>query len=394
MMLASKGAVPHLRRVMRRPSVVLLCVLMWALVGVTSAPASRQGSTTAVNPSPLQSWLAGGESLLWRPLGGAADPRTLLRDGIRRGKDFMVRRVGTRRIGVTPATGSRGRVGRHKGKRNPGARGRPVTPRRLQAAGIARGPAASTINWQGFPNRLIPAVGLLVIRYPNGVGTCTATVITRTLVLTAAHCVYNRKAGGEAQSFAFAPGLTWDNLDAKTYRTPYGIWAAGSQNWWAPRGYLDRLDPGLDFALVEFGPQPGWLSSTTGSFTASWNLRYTRVRQYIVGYPSDGFWSTRAGAWGFGQYACDSTYDGNWERLGSGYLLWTACTMNRGSSGGPWFIQLSNGTWTIGAVTSQCSGPVISADKYCVPWSNYSRGSYLNDNFRAFWRSVQPRLHW
>jgi Trypsin-like peptidase domain len=259
---------------------------------------------------------------------------------------------------------------------------------------MSRGPAVSTINWQGFPQKLIPAVGRLVIHYPRAWGTCTGTVVTRTLVLTAAHCVYNPKAGGGALAFAFAPGFTWANLDAETCRTPYGVWAAGSQNWWAPRGYLDRLDPGLDFALVEFGPQPGWLSSTTGSFTATWNLRYTRVRQYIVGYPSDGFWSTKAGTWGFGQYACDSTYDGNWETVGSGYLLWTACTMNRGSSGGPWFIQLTDGTWTIGAVTSQCSGPRISAEKYCYPWSNYSRGLYLNDNFRDFWRGVQPKLHW
>ena len=47
---------------------------------------------------------------------------------------------------------------------------------------------------------------------------------------------------------------------------------------------------------------------------------------------------------GRGQYVCDTTYGatlyGDYSLLGSGSLINVQCTMNRGSSGGPWFVPL------------------------------------------------------
>ena len=42
-----------------------------------------------------------------------------------------------------------------------------------------------------------------------GTGECSATVVSRTLLITAAHCIYSARAGGRATRILFVPGQTW-----------------------------------------------------------------------------------------------------------------------------------------------------------------------------------------
>lgn len=278
-----------------------------------------------------------------------------------------------------------------------------ATPARAPAAPVVS--AVSSLQWHGWLNQVMLTVGRIVAVYPLADGRiltslCSGTVVTRTLVVTAAHCVYSAANGGYAKEIYFYPGQTWgDAADPQSVRLPLGYWQAN--NWWAPDGYRFQGDGGLDYGLIEIGPAAdGWLSDyTRGAWTWTANLRYQALaRQYIVGYPSAGFWETARGYHGRGQYGCDTNYDpaagSETERIGSGYLMWSRCFMNRGSSGGPWFVAMSNGSWTIGAVSSQCSGRDMTPLNYCNPWADYIRGAYFNENFQAFWNGVQRQLRW
>jgi hypothetical protein len=227
----------------------------------------------------------------------------------------------------------------------------------------------------------MPAVGKIESVLANGKNSgCSGTVVTRTLLLTAAHCVYDHRSGFHTR-ILFTPGMTAGGLGS------YGVWEA--RRWWAPRGYLAG-DDSQDYALVEFGPQAGrYIGDVTGTWTIHFGQPWPRGRRvYAAGYPASGFWNTAAGFLGRGQYACDTTYD-RYASLGSGYELWLPCTMNRGSSGGPWFGQLANGQWTIVGVNSKCWGPNMhDPDRYCDPYSYNLRSPYLDSRFLAFWQSI------
>ena len=107
-----------------------------------------------------------------------------------------------------------------------------------------------------------------------------------------------------------------------------------------------------------------------------------------------GFWSGAAGRNGRGQYACDVTIDTeDWRTAGTGWELYAPCYMNGGASGGPWFVQKTDGSWTIGGVSNRCwSATNMSPTAYCQPYSDFLRASYLDSRFLAFWNAVQPQL--
>lgn len=80
--------------------------------------------------------------------------------------------------------------------------------------------AASALSWQGWPSPLTPAVGKIEFVKANGQqSSCSGTVVTRTLVLTAAHCLYDAQAGGYDRAVYFAPGM-YLNQDLRTTARP------------------------------------------------------------------------------------------------------------------------------------------------------------------------------
>jgi hypothetical protein len=290
-----------------------------------------------------------------------------------------VRRAGARRVVVT-CTG----------------RSRAATARRCLAKAAERlGPTgrAATLDWQGFPASTIPAVGRLIIDYPGGYGTCSGTVVSRTLVLTAGHCFepYN---GSYPTGVVFLPGATWtSSTDKLDHSMPYGKWIA--THWWQTGAWQSGHDGALDWALVEIPPadngQP--ISAYTGSWRIQPGINFSRGAQiYAAGYPSSGYWATAAAGLGRGQYACSMTWDGEWQSIGSGWELFSRCTMNRGASGGPWFVRLSDGSWVIGGINNRCKSRWDTATAWCDPYADYMRSSYIDNRFNTFWNSVQPLL--
>ena len=242
---------------------------------------------------------------------------------------------------------------------------------------------ASQLTWNGWPSQLSPAVGKILAIKANGLGSaCTGTVVSRTLMLTAAHCLYE---GGYHRKITFAPSATAAGDGSLVL--PYGKWEAS--NWWVPEAYKAG-DMSFDYGLVEIPPVGGrYLGDVTGSWSITPGLKWANGRHaYLMGYPATGFWATAAGYFGNGQYGCDVNWDEGYSRSGSGYDLWATCTMNGGASGGPWFVEGADGRWTIGGVNSRCYGPVDANGKACVPKANYMISSYIDNRFYDFWNLV------
>lgn len=338
------------------------------------APIGRPGQRLGLGANP-----SGGAA---KP--GAIGPKPKLTIGCRRtGKRFTcrVRRPGAHRTLVTCKARKKAKARRTC----------------LKKATQRLGPSArtATLDWQGFPAQRMAAVGKLLMFYPNGyTGFCTGTVVSRTLVLAAGHCL-NPIQGAAVDNIVFLPGATWGSSDDQyDFVAPYGKWAAS--HWWATNAWNDQGDPALDWALIEIPPADGGqaISQVTGSWNIQPNIRFGKGAQiYSVGYPTSGYWATSAGGRGRGQYACSTTWDGAWQYIGSGWELWTRCTMNRGASGGPWFVKLGSGSWVVGGINNRCDSHFPrTATEYCDPYSDSMRSSYIDNRFYDFWSSVQSLL--
>lgn len=262
---------------------------------------------------------------------------------------------------------------------------------------------------QGFlGQQQLPEVGTLISDYgpaANGgehVGYCTATVIGLDLVLTASHCAVDTENGRKLQTFYFLPDSYYDAnaTDLAGNASPYGIWTA--THYWVPPAFSaagqigteSGWDWGNDHTIIQFAPLNGhYLSQIVGTASATWNINYTgAAREYVVGYPKAGLWQRPDFFYGDSQYYCDTQY-GGYYAAGSGYQIWAPCSMTAGSSGGPWFVLLSDGSWTIGGVTS--FGIYWDGSRWqgCGQrgYCDYETAVYFGANFQALWHSVTGR---
>jgi hypothetical protein len=262
--------------------------------------------------------------------------------------------------------------------------------------------SATQLNWDGWTSPLMAPVGAIWINRGTGWGqSCSGTVVTRTLVVTAGHCVSHD--GVYEKQIAFIPGQTWNDpntLNVNDVSGNYGgAWLAS--NWWTPDSYL-RGQGGPDWGLIEIPPQNGkYITDYVGG---AWGITVNvdvpvGARMYVVGYPRRGFWSYAPGRVGRGQYACDTTWDGDKATPGNttGLEVRTRCPMNGGASGGPWFVQQRNGAWTIAGVSNWCAPPDrVNQDRYgsiyCAPTSDSIRTLWFDNRFLEFWNSVIPLL--
>lgn len=304
------------------------------------------------------------------------------------------------------------RAGEPRGSGVPIPRGAPRTiGARIVAAGVVP-PAKrnNRLNWHGFPTKLMPAVGRIWGSFRGSSALyplCSGTVVARGIVVTAGHCLVDTdRVDGNGEHpylsrIIFVPGQTWNNPQssaADDIKAPWGVWEA--RDWWVPASYKKRTSQ-LDWGLIQIDQRSDgtFVGDVTGSWPMQAGIRFNGgARIYSVGYPGSGDWSTPRLFVGRGQYACDTTWAaGAWLSASGGYELWIRCPMNGGASGGPWFVQLANGSWVIGGVNNQCNddneGDDWSAEAYCTPVSTELRSLVFDNRFLQFWNSVLPLLH-
>jgi hypothetical protein len=213
----------------------------------------------------------------------------------------------------------------------PGVSGTGQVPAASTPAASSRPPAsppvmASDVNGYKTVGKFF--VSVLTLKF-----SCTATVIGRNIIVTAAHCFTGVFDGVKyaTTGWMFAP-MWHDN------QFPYGKWSVRAV--YLAQGWIRKLDPRFDDAVVVLNPRAGRdISAYTGqdSWSSSFSLapgQSAPVR--IVGIPLASLKArisvTRAQA----------------VQVGPGFTVLRASTpgFGLGTSGGPWFDPFSTKTST------------------------------------------------
>lgn len=235
------------------------------------------------------------------------------------------------------------RTAHHAGGRGDGREDPVVLPRRAVSAeaGIvpqaygtvlipfssARNDAPKTTN-KTYPSR---ASGKLYINTGSGTAQCSASLIERGIVVTAAHCVAPFGSGEFYRAFQFVPGY-------RNGVAPYGVWDASAV--WAMSSWVQGTDPCVgvvcqnDVAVLQLAPKDGALPGTrTGWYGfgwGGWGFTPDGVAHITaIGYPIclDG---------GELQQRNDSAGYMNPDFV---YNTLIGSRLCEGSSGGPWLVN-------------------------------------------------------
>jgi hypothetical protein len=157
---------------------------------------------------------------------------------------------------------------------------------------------------------------------------CSGTAVVssnQSVVDTAGHCLYWN--GGWVENLIFCP--LYDNGLG-----PYNCWAARELE--VPSDWIDRKPDDLhhDFGMAIVSPNRyGSLTDVVGGAGWAYNQPVNRpfnAYGYPAGYPFDG--QTRQ--------SCENRAGKAW-RVWGGTVVSIPCDMTGGSSGGPWFVQIS-----------------------------------------------------
>ena len=177
-------------------------------------------------------------------------------------------------------------------------------------------------------------------------GTCSASVVSgKNVIVTAAHCCWDRRNNNWINGWLFAPAY---NNGA----TPYGTfpWATATVlNSWINNG-----DIASDVCTISLANNKAGKPVTyyTGWLGRSWNFPSVQ-EHYALGYP---------GNLGNAQVlqACTSESFSPGNNCGGSGVLNTGCSMTFGSSGGPWIRAYRTSNWVNsvvhGYVNSTCTG--------------------------------------
>jgi V8-like Glu-specific endopeptidase len=184
--------------------------------------------------------------------------------------------------------------------------------------------------WTTYPNATIGK--LYFTTATGGSSYCTATVISSTVLVTAAHCLYS---GGWSTNVSFVPAERFG-------AAPYGSFTAN--NFWVMPNWISTGTRNWDIGVVRLNNNSAGrpVSFYTGTMGRTYNQPYV-LSLHAIGYASN--LST--------QYtnlcAAESYYGGSTDVIDIG------CDMTYGSSGGPWIMRW--GPFTAGFVDAVVSGP-------------------------------------
>ena len=176
-------------------------------------------------------------------------------------------------------------------------------------------------------------------------GTCSASVISgKNIIVTAAHCCWNRANNSWIGGWSFAPA--YNNSNA-----PYGVfnWADAR----VPTSWINNGDIPSDVCLIRLqnGSAGKPVTYYTGWLGRAWNFPPSQS-MHAFGYPGN-----IGGANNLEQCVAQSSAQP--ASCGSGVLN-MACNMTYGSSGGPWIKDYGTGNnvdaTVHGYISQMCTG--------------------------------------
>ncbi|KQV82328.1 hypothetical protein ASD15_09805 [Massilia sp. Root351] len=196
----------------------------------------------------------------------------------------------------------------------------------LGRAGPAHATADIFTQYQETANNNTPrAIGKLF----TNAGSCSASVISgNNIIVTAAHCCYDRGRGNWIGGWAFAPAYNSGNA-------PFGVFS-----WSQARiltSWINNGDVASDVCLIALQPDAAGRGVTfyTGWLGRSWNYGSV-LSQHALGYPGNlGGGNTLQ--------LCASESFSPGGSCGGTSVLNTGCSMTFGSSGGPWLRDYRGG---------------------------------------------------
>ncbi len=217
---------------------------------------------------------------------------------------------------------------------------------------------------------------------------CSATAIVdpnnnqrsveRSLILTAAHCVFDESTGLFAQNWMFIPDYDDSQAPLTTNGsfcggTLYGCWTASEMavhTGYTTAGGFNSTAVKYDFGIVAVGD--GGHGNTLLELTVTpqeklFSTVATGDDTYAFGYPAQKKWK------GNDLIYCRGQVDTDPIQADATYRL-NECKLNGGSSGGPWLASFTG---------SSGSGIVISLNSYGYNGINAMHGPILNSHTQA-----------
>ncbi len=247
-----------------------------------------------------------------------------------------------------------------------------LVPFTVSTSGGGDGSTVTNARWTGGGD-VQTAAGRILFTMPGGDYVCSGTAVTdattgRSIILTAAHCIYDDVAKVFSSNAIFIPSQDdggTDRTDSDCTNDPLGCWSADhgvvDLNW-TIRTFPDNIQWDYGYYVVSdsgahsgTAPSPA-LDAAAGSLAVDFTAPATGLEATALGYsysddPYFMYCQEPMGTNGFANYWLDS------------------CDLSGGSSGGPWMQPLDGG-----------NGSVISVNSWGYTTRAGMAGPKLHDN--------------